>query len=122
MLTIMEDNNLRHHDLEFLFTPEEETTFNGAVTFPYSQVESKRLINLDNSNDDIIFVGADGDILNEYYFKGILIENKLPSYKIKIYGFPGGNSGDNIDLSQNNAITTMAQLLEGKDILLSNIN
>lgn len=122
MLTIMEDNNLSHPDLEFLFTTEEETTFNGAVTFPYSKVESKRLINLDNSKDDVVFVGADGDILNEYSFKGILIENKLPSYKIKIDGFPGGNSGDNIDLSMNNAITTMAQLLKGKDILLSNIN
>ena len=52
MLTIMEDNNLRHPDLEFLFTTEEETTFNGAVTFPYSQIESKRLINLDNSKDN----------------------------------------------------------------------
>ena len=52
MLTIMEDNNLRHPDLEFLFTTEEETTFNGAVNFPYSQIESKRLINLDNSKDN----------------------------------------------------------------------
>ena len=52
MLTIMEDNTLKHPDLEFLFTAEEETTFNGAVNFPYSQVESKRLINLDNSKDN----------------------------------------------------------------------
>lgn len=122
MLTILEDNRLIHPDLEFLFTTEEETTFNGAVTFPYSKVESKRLINLDYAKDDVVVNGSDGDILNEYFTKGKIIENNLPSYKILIDNFPGGNSGDNIDLSRNNAITTMAQLLKGKDILLSSIN
>lgn len=122
MLTIIEDNNLTHPDLEFLFTSEEETTFNGAVTFPYAKVESKRLINLDNSKDNAIFVGADGDICNEYIYKGKLIENNLPSYRINVDGFPGGNSGDNIDLSEKNAITSMAKILNGKDILLNSIN
>lgn len=122
MLTIMEDNSLKHPDLEFIFTTEEETTFKGAVTFPYSKVESKRLINLDNSKDNVVLVGADGDILNEYCLKGELIQNSLPSYKIKIDGFPGGNSGDNIDLSGKTAITSMAKIISGKDILLSSIN
>lgn len=122
MLTIMENSNLKHSDLEFLFTAEEETTFNGAVTFPYSKVESKRLINLDYAKDDVVVNGSDGDILNEYFIKGEIIENNLPSYKILIDNFSGGNSGDNIDLSRNNAITTMAQILKEKDILLSSIN
>ncbi len=95
MLTIMEDKNLNHPDIEFILTTEEETTFNGAVTFPYTMVDSKRLINLDNSKDDVVFIGSDGDILNDYSYKGTLVENNLPSYKIKIDGFPGGNSGDN---------------------------
>ena len=64
MLTIMENKSLKHPDLEFLFTTEEETTFNGAVTFPYDKVTSKRLINLDNSKDDSVFIGSDGDICN----------------------------------------------------------
>ena len=122
MLTIMEDKSLSHPNLEFLFTTEEETTFNGAVNFPYSKVESKRLINLDNSKDNGIFIGADGDICNEYVYSGELIENDLPCYKIKIDGFPGGNSGDNINLSEKNAITSMAKILSGKDIFLNSIN
>lgn len=122
MLTIMEDNNLKHPDLEFLFTTEEETTFNGAVNFPYSQVESKRLINLDNSKDSSVCVGADGDICNEYIYNGKLNQNNLPSYKILIDDFPGGNSGEDVNLSENNAITTMAKLLIGKDILIKSIN
>lgn len=122
MLTIMEDNNLKHPDLEFLFTIEEETTFNGAVNFPYSQVESKRLINLDNSKDNVIFIGSDGDICNEYVYNGELIENDLPSYKIIIDGFPGGNSGEDVNLSEKNAITTMAKILKDKDVFLKSIN
>lgn len=122
MLTILEDNNLTHPDLEFLFTVEEETTFNGSVTFPYSKVDSKRLINLDNSKDDSVFIGADGDICNEYLFKGNLIENNLPSYKIIIDGFPGGNSSEDIKLSWDNAITNMARLLKDKDVFIKSIN
>ena len=122
MLTIMEDNTLKHPDLEFLFTTEEETTFNGAVTFPYDKVESKRLVNLDYDKDNVVVNGSDGDILNEYSTKGKIIENNLPSYKILIDSFPGGNSGENIELSSYNAITTMARILKNKDILLKSIN
>lgn len=122
MLTILEDKDLKHPDLEFLFTTEEETTFNGAVTYPYSKVESKRLINLDNAKDDSVFVGADGDICNEYYLICELIENHLPSYRIRIDGFPGGNSSEDIKLSENNAITSMARLLKDKDIFIKSIN
>ncbi len=122
MLTIMEDNSLKHPDIEFLFTTEEETTFNGAVTFPYSKVESKRLINLDNSKDNSIFIGADGDICNEYVFTGNLIKNDLPSYNVLVDGFPSGNSGEDVDLSEKNAITTMANLLKDKDIFIKSIN
>ena len=121
MLTIIEGNNLQHPDLEFIFTTEEETTFNGAVTFPYSKVESKRLINLDNSKDDNVVIGSVGDICNEYSFFGNLIKNNYPSYKILLYGYTQGSSSENIKLSKNNAITTMAKILNKKDILLKSI-
>lgn len=122
MLTILEDKTLKHPDLEFLFTTEEETTFNGVVNFPYSKIESKRLINLDNSKDDCVTIGADGDICNEYCLSGNLIENNLPSYKILISDVAGGNSGDNIELSNTNAITIMARLLNNKDVFIKSIN
>lgn len=122
MLTLMEDKSGNHPDLEFMFTTEEETTFNGAVNFPYSKVDSKRLINLDNSKDDTVFIGADGDIFNEYTFKGDLIETDLPSYRVLLSGYEGGNSGDEVVLSENNPITTMALQLKNKDVLIKSIN
>lgn len=122
MLALIEDKKLKHPDLEFLFTTEEETTFNGVVNFPYAKVESKRMINLDNSKDDSVFIGAEGDICNEYRFKSSKINSNLSSYKIKISGFPGGNSGDNVNLSKNNAIATIAKLLNEKNLLPAEIN
>lgn len=122
MLTILEDKNLKHPDLEFLFTVEEETTFKGAVTFPYSKVESKQLINLDNDKDDTVLIGADGDICNEYCLQGSQIKNELPCYKLVLDGFLGGNSGVHIEASQNNAITTMAKMLQNKEIFITSMN
>lgn len=49
MLTLIEEKEANPPDLEFLFTAEEETTFKGAVTFPYDKVTSKRMINLDSA-------------------------------------------------------------------------
>lgn len=57
---------------------------------------AQRLINLDADKDNVIIIGSDGDILNEYLFKGELKKSNLPSFKILINGFPGGISGNNI--------------------------
>lgn len=121
MLTIIEDKSLKHPDLEFMFTTEEETTFNGVIYFPYNQIESKMLINLDNCKDDVVIVGADGDICHKYVFYGKLEENHLPSYRIVIDDCFGGNSGIEIDFSKHNAIQRMASILNKKDIYLTSI-
>ncbi len=122
MLTILEDKDLPHPDLEFIFTVEEETTFKGVVTFPYELLKSRRIINLDNSKDNSIFSSADGDICNEYSLTGKLENSHIPTYKVTLTNQTGGNSGENIELSASNAITTMAKLLENKDLKISSIN
>ena len=122
MIALMEDDNLIHPDIEFIITTEEETTFNGVVSFSYDKVKSKRLISLDNCHDNNVIIGSDGDIVTEYLYTGKLIKTDLPSYKVTIDNLKGGNSGDNIELSQNNAITTMASILKNKDIFLKSID
>ena len=122
MLAILEDKSLNHPDLEFLFTVQEETTFKGAVTFPYFKVASKKMINLDNSKDNSVYIGADGDICLEFTLNCHQITNSYNSYRIIINNLPGGNSGDNILLSTNNAITEMAKKLKGKNVFISSID
>lgn len=122
MLTIIEDKTLSHPDLEFLFTVEEETTFKGVLNFPYDRLSCKQLINLDYVRDDAIVIGSASDLANEYIFKSNLVLNNLPAYRVKVDGFPGGNSGENINESEHNAIVTMINLLKDKDIYLKSIN
>ena len=122
MLTIMENDTLIHPDIEFLFTTEEETTFNGIINFPYSEVKSKRIINLDYHSDDRVIVASDGDVYNEYLYHGTIINNNLPSYKIELINYPSGNSGVEIELSKKNAIYELAKLLKDKEVFISCIN
>ena len=100
MLTLIENNTLNHPDLEFLFTIEEETTFKGAITFPYDKVSSKKMINLDYCMDNAIIVAAAGDVVNEYIYEGSLSKKDLNSYKLIVEGLDGGNSGENIEKSE----------------------
>ena len=122
MLTIMEDKTLFHPDLEFWLTVEEETTFKGVLNFPYDKTNCKQLINIDYCLDDAVVIGSASDLANEYIFKSNLVLNDLPSFKIKFDGFPGGNSGENVNESKNNAIITMINLLRDKDIYIKSIN
>lgn len=122
MLTLIEDNTINHPDLEFLFTVEEETTFKGAVSFPYDKVSSKKMINLDYCMDNAIIVAAAGDIVNDYIYDGSLSKKDLNSYKLIVEGLDGGNSGENIENSENNAINTLVNNLLNKKVYLKSIN
>lgn len=126
MLVILESNKIKHPDLECLFTTEEETTFEGAIKFDYSKLKGKKLINLDHCKDDSIVIGCDADICNKYTLKGNIICSNIPAYKLKINNIKGGNSGVEIERSNNNAIKIMAKVIQelqkGDDILISKID
>ena len=46
----------------------------------------------------------------------------MPSYKLTIDNIPGGNSGNNIDISANNAIIQLSRELLNNEIYISSIN
>ncbi len=122
MLTLIEDNKLNHPNLEFLFTVEEETTFKGAITFPYDKVSSRKMINLDYCMDNAIVVASAGDKVDEYIYEGKLSKKDLDSYKLTVKGLSGGNSGENIETSGHNAIITLINSLLEKDVYIKSIN
>ncbi len=126
MLLILESSKIKHPDLECLFTTEEETTFNGAVSFDYSKLNGKRLINLDHCKDNSIVIGCDADICNKYIFKGKQIESNIPSYKIRICNVKGGNSGIEMERINKSAIIIMAKIIQNLqkegDVLICDIS
>lgn len=114
MLTLIEDEKLISPNIEFIFTVEEETTFNGAYTFPYDLLTTKRIINLDSCNDNVVYIGSEADIANKYTYKLNYINNDLPTYKTEVITPYEGNSGEYIKESKDNAIYKTCELL--KDI------
>lgn len=122
MLTLIEDKSIKHPDLEFLFTVEEETTFKGAITFPYDKVLNKKMINLDYCMDNAVVIASAGDIVNEYIYEGILSNKRLNSYKLILDGLMGGNSGEDINRSKDNGISLLVKELKDKDIYFKSIN
>lgn len=122
MLTLIESKEKFDTTLEFLFTTEEETTFNGAVNFDYSKIKSEKMINLDNAKEDTIYIGADADICNCYKKQLSYINTNMQGYKLALKIDLGGNSGENIKQSENNAIISLIRLLKNKDVLIKSIN
>ena len=122
MLTLIESKEIKHPNLEFIFTVEEETTFKGAETFPYEKIDSKIIINLDSDKDDALVINSAGDIVSELSYTGNLETRDMPSYKLTIDNIPGGNSGNNIDISANNAIIQLSRELLNNEIYISSIN
>lgn len=112
MLLILKSKQVKHPDLECLFTSEEETTFGGAVNFDYTRLKGKSLINLDHCKDDSIVIGCDADICNEYVLEGELINTNIPAYRLRVSNVEGGNSGVYIEKSDKNAITIMAKIIQ----------
>ncbi len=121
MLTLIEDNELISPDIEFIFTVEEETTFKGAITFPYKLLTTKRIINLDSCNDEVVYIGAEADIANEYSYSLNYIQNDLPAYLLEMTTLYGGNSGEYINDSKNNAIYKTFEILKNKNIQIISV-
>ncbi len=102
MLALLEDKGLCAPTIECLFTTEEETGLTGASSFDYSNLTSRRMINLDTGGEVIIVSCAGG--------MRTLISStaKMESYKgtvmtVSVDRLAGGHSGADIHLGRGNA-------------------
>ena len=60
MMALMEADDLIHPELELLFTVEEETGMGGIKSFDMSLLRSRRMINMDCGDPDVLVMGAAG--------------------------------------------------------------
>lgn len=113
-LALLDDNSLKHPDLEVLLTAEEETTMGGAEHFDVNLLKGRILINLDSEEEGYLLTSSAG---------GVEVNIHLPiqwkeaskdyeSYRLKIKGLKGGHSGADIDKGRANANKLMARMLE----------
>ena len=127
ILSILDSKTIKHPRIEAIFTVQEESTMEGAKKIDISMLHSKKMISLDNMNEEELWIGCAGAKIFEYTIKGN-IENNVNDkslLKIELRGFLGGHSGKDISKKRGNPIEEMGKILKILDkkynILLKNI-
>ncbi len=112
MLALMEDDELAHGPLEFLFTVDEETGLTGAKELPTDVLESRYLINLDSEEDGVITIGCagGGDTRTHVPLECVDVTGGS-GLQVVVSGLKGGHSGVDIHLQRGNAIRILSRAL-----------
>lgn len=120
-LAIMEDKDIKHGPLEFLFTIDEETGMTGAFGLKEGVLKGKMLINVDTEEFGAVYIGCagGGNSTLTLPIKYEKVEGK--GMEITIRGLKGGHSGTEIHEGRANSIKLMARLLYNTDAKVSSI-
>ena len=104
-LAVLASNDVKHPDLECLFTADEETGMTGAFGLQPDFLKGKILINLDSEDEGELYIGCAGgmDTNIEMEYQKEEISQSWYSCKITVNGLKGGHSGDDIDKGLGNA-------------------
>lgn len=126
-LAILEDKELKHSDLELLFTASEETGMDGAYALTAEQLKGDILLNLDTEEHGELCIGCAGGLDLLITFDHELIPTPQGDYaarRLKISGLRGGHSGIEIDQQRGNAIKLLFRFLRltKLDILIAGVN
>ena len=114
MMSIVEDESVKHPSLELLLTVEEEMGVVGADNLDPSLLSGKTLINVDSETEGVFTVGCAG---------GGSVNITLPvtwdvqkqdevAFELKVSGLQGGHSGEDINKFRTNANKLIARLLD----------
>ncbi len=110
-LAVMEDANLVHGPLEFLFTVDEETGLTGARKIEPGFLKGEKLLNLDSEEEGTFTIGCAGGADSEIMLRLKREKSDGTLYRLKISGFRGGHSGLDINQGRGNAIKLLARML-----------
>ena len=111
MLALLDGAGEAHPALECLFTTAEEVGLDGATTFDYSLISSRKLINLDNEELGIVTAGCAGGLRSDLTFAVEPLPFEGASIRVSVRGLMGGHSGVNINCGRANANKLMGRLL-----------
>jgi len=111
-LAIMENNDIKHPPLEFLFTVEEETGLTGATQIPEGFLKGKKLLNLDSEDEGEFTIGCAGGADSQILIPIEKEDKKIDEiFQLKLSGFKGGHSGIDINMGRGNAIKLLSRIL-----------
>ncbi len=104
-LALLASNDIKHGDIECLFTVDEETGLTGAFNLKDDFFKSKILLNLDSEDDGELFIGCAGglDTVATFEMETEATPEKYFAFKVDVSGLKGGHSGDDIHKGLGNA-------------------
>jgi dipeptidase D len=111
-LALMEEEDIVHPPLEFLFTVDEETGLTGATKIQPGFLKGKMMLNLDSEDEGVFTIGCAGGADSEIAVPLKRTETQNGDlFRLKLFGFRGGHSGIDIDQGRGNAIKLLARML-----------
>ena len=104
-LALLASDDIKHGQIECLFTVNEEMGLTGAFGLEEGFFTGKILINLDSEDDGEIFIGCAGgiDTLGCFEYEYDTVPTSAYSFKVSVSGLTGGHSGDDIHKGLGNA-------------------
>lgn len=107
-----------HHDLECLFTADEEVGLVGAMQFKMP-LKAAYLLNLDAEEAGEIYIGCAGgvDVIASMSLDFLPLEKEHLIYEISAFDFMGGHSGVDIDKKIPSAIKALGYELLGHETI-----
>ena len=112
-MAILESDQLKHPELEVLFTVNEENDMSGADRFDTAEMKSTYLFNLDHANDTEVLCGSCGGMQVDIRIP--VIADTLPegwqSYRLSVSGLKGGHSGEDIHRGRGSANVLLNRML-----------
>ena len=113
MMALMEADDLIHPELELLFTVEEETGMGGIESFDMSLIRSRRMINMDCGDPDVIVIGAAGGAKYSLERKCESTPVSGAALRIEVSGLLGGHSGIEVGKNRASAMDLLGRVLSG---------
>lgn len=111
MMAILASDTLKHPPLECVFTVEEEVGCTGVEALRAEDLQSRRMIGLDDISGGSTTICAAGSAILEYSFNGKQGSGTGSAYAMRIDGLLGGHSGDQIHLERANAAKIAVRIL-----------
>ncbi len=110
---LLDDETIAHGPLEAVLTVDEESALVGACAFDGKLLQSRRLLNLDSEEEQILYYGCAGGQVA----KGRLavLPERLTgvhaAFRLSLEGLRGGHSGTDIHTNRANAIQCLMRVL-----------
>jgi dipeptidase D len=112
-LAVMDNADIAHGPLEFVFTIDEESGLTGASEFPNGLLKSRYFLNLDGEEEGTLCIGCAGALNTVARRK---VERRHAGsgegWRVRVSGLRGGHSGLDINRGRGNAVRILGRVLQ----------